>query len=239
MSNKVFLRSNWLRLASANYIIEPHLLDKYIPKGTVLEEHNGKHYVSLVAFRYSQTRLLNIQVPFHTNFEEINLRFYVKRKIAPHVWRSEVAFTKLFFPKTALTFVAKHIYKENYETKRMRHNWSENDRQLLTSYGLKKNRWHDFELMTEKESNVIDAHSSEAFFSKHYWGTSQINDNSCTIYKIEHPEWKVFRVNDWKINFDFNKVFGSEFKHLTDNKPESVYLYDGSEVVVHKKKIIQ
>jgi len=236
--NKVFLRANWLRMASANYIVDPCLLEKYLPKGTVLESYNGQHYVSLVAFRYSQTRLLNIQIPFYSIFEEINLRFYVKREIAPGKWRSEVAFTKLFFPKNALTLVAKHIYKENYETRAMRHKWTENKEILFTSYGLKKDRWHNFDLKSAVKSEVIDVNSSAFFFSKHYWGTSHINEKSCTIYEIQHPEWSAYPIKEWDINFDFNTVFGSDFKQLTNRQPESVHLFDGSEVVVCKKKIL-
>lgn len=236
--NRIFLRANWLRLASANYVIDPSILEKHIPSGAVLEAHNGKHFVSLVAFRYSETRLLNVRVPYHNTFEEINLRFYVKREIAPGNWRSEVAFTKLFFPKTALSLIAKHIYKENYETKNMRHKWSENENELFTSYGLKKNRWHDFELVSDKKSSLIGSNSSEYFFSKHYWGTTKINSKSSTIYKIDHPIWESHKVLSSKISFDFNTVFGDEFKHLTNTEPDSTHLFNGSEVLVHKRKIV-
>jgi hypothetical protein len=236
MNKKVFLKSNWLRLASANYIIDPFVLERHLPIGTQLEPHNGKHYVSLVAFRYCETKLLNIRIPFYHVFEEINLRFYVKREITPGKWRSEVAFTKLFFPKTALTFVAKYIYKENYETLHMRHRWSENENHLLTSYGLHKNRWHNFEIQSDKKSMKVDSNSSEFFFSKQYWGTSQIDHKSCTVYEIEHPDWEVYNVRNWNVSFDFNMLFGSEFKHLTDSQPDSVHLFKGSEVIVNKKK---
>lgn len=236
--NKTFLRANWLRLVSANYVIDPSILEKYIPKGTVLEAHNGKHFVSLVAFRYCETHLLNVRVPYHNIFEEINLRFYVKREIAPGNWRSEVAFTKLYFPKKALTLVAKYIYKENYETINMRHKWYENGNELFTSYGLKKNRWHEIEIVSNKKSKNVRTNTSEDFFSKHYWGTSKINYNSSTIYKIDHPAWKSHKILSSKISFDFNTIFGSEFKHLTNTNPESIQLFDGSEVIVYKKKIV-
>ena len=236
--NRIFLKANWLRLASANYVVDPSILEKHIPNGTVLEAHNGKYFVSLVAFRYCETRLLNVRVPYHNIFEEINLRFYVKREITPGNWRSEVAFTKLFFPKTALTLVAKHIYKENYETKKMRHNWSDNGNELFTSYGLKKNRWHSFDLVSDKKSSPIFSNTSEDFFSKHYWGTSKINRKSCTIYKIDHPVWESHKVLRSNISFDFNTVFGAEFKHLTNTEPDSTHLFNGSKVLVHKKKTV-
>ena len=130
------------------------------------------------------------------------------------------------------------MYKENYETKNMRHKWSENENELFTSYGLKKNCWHDIDLVSEKKSSPICSNTPEDFFSKHYWGTSKINRNSSTIYKIDHPLWKSHKVLSSNISFDFNLVFGSEFKHLTNIKPSTVHLFDGSEVLVHKKKIV-
>jgi uncharacterized protein YqjF (DUF2071 family) len=237
-TNKEFLRANWLRMASANYEVDPVILKKYLPFGTELEAHNGKHYVSLVAFRYCQTRLLNVPIPFHRMFEEINLRFYVKREVQPGVWRSEVAFTKLFFPKTALTLVAKYVYKENYETVKMLHEWKEDDKHLITNYGLKNGDWHNFDLVTSKEAVPVLPGSDDEFFLKHYWGTSQINSDSCTLYKIEHPEWQKHVVMDSEINFDFGSIFGEEFAHLTHTEPDSIQLFDGSEVIVYRKKIL-
>ena len=75
-----FLRASWENLVLVNYIIEPNILSPYIPKGTELDLWNGKCYVSLVGFLFKNTKLLGFKIPFHVNFEEINLRFYVKRK---------------------------------------------------------------------------------------------------------------------------------------------------------------
>lgn len=236
---KVFLTADWRRLISANYVVSPEIMWKHVPEGTELELFNGQCFVSLVAFRYSDTRLLSVRVPFHTMFEEINLRFYVRRKIAPNQWRSEVAFTRLFFPKRALTMVAKQIYKENYQTFKMKHFWSEVDDKLKVSYALKKDSWHSFDVTSEKEPEKIKPDSYEDFFSKQFWGTSQIDSKSCTIYEIEHPEWHTHRVIDWNVSFDFGEVFGPEFKHLSGEKPHSVHLFDGSEVIVNKRAIIQ
>lgn len=236
---KIFLEAKWQRLLSANYEVDPEILISHIPEGTILELFNGKCYVSLVAFRYTDTKLLKLKVPFHNCFEEINLRFYVKREIAAGVWRSEVAFAKLFFPMRTLTLVAKRIYKENYETHRMSHDWGEDDQYLHTSYGLNKDQWHRVNIVTEKDPITILESTPEYFFSKHYWGTSQIDAKSCTIYEIEHPEWSIYKTVKSEISFDFGLVFGPEFEALSSQKPESVHLYDGSEVTVYKKSIIR
>jgi len=235
---KVFLTADWRKLVSVNYIVNPDILQKHLPEGTEIEFFKDQCFVSLVAFRYSDTRLLNVKVPFYSMFEEINLRFYVRRQLGKGQWRSEVAFPKLFFPKRALTLVAKQVYKENYETFRMKHSWTETEDKLNVSYALKKGIWQSVEVVTEKEANNVNLDSYENFFSKQYWGTSQIDNNSCTIYEIEHPSWRVHKVLDSDVSFDFGHVFGNEFESLTNQDPHSVHLFDGSEVIVKKRAII-
>lgn len=235
---KVFLKANWERLISANYTVDPSALLNHLPIGTVLEPHLNAHFVSLVAFRYSKTRLYNVRVPFHDTFEEVNLRFYVQREVAPGEWRSEVAFTKLFFPKKTLSFVANKIYKENYETLQMRHRWQEQESTLHTTYGLHKNGWNDLKVTSEKTSQLILPNSPEFFFTKHFWGTSQINQHSCTVYDIEHPDWEAYNVKTAEVKVDFGALFGKEFEHLTNKKPDSVHLIKGSEVIVKRKTIL-
>lgn len=115
-----FLKAEWRKLALANYIIDQKLLVKYLPAGTELDLWNGNCYVSLVGFMFVNTKLLGIKIPFHTNFEEVNLRFYVKR-FDQGEWKRGVVFIKEIVPKPALTFVANTVYNENYETLPMEH----------------------------------------------------------------------------------------------------------------------
>ena len=37
-------------------------------------------FVSLVGFRFLRTRVRGVAIPWHTDFEEVNLRFYVRRR---------------------------------------------------------------------------------------------------------------------------------------------------------------
>jgi len=180
-----------------------------------------------------------MKVPFHDTFEEINLRFYVRRKLENNQWRSEVAFTRLFFPKRTLSIVAKRFYKENYETRKMLHHWQEKGSVLHTTYGLNKGNWHQCEVITDRNPQIIVPDTPEHFFSKHYWGTSQIDKRSCTVYEIEHPEWSTYKTIDTKISFDFEHVFGKEFDILNNIQPESVHLFDGSPVTVYKKTVLR
>src|ERR1700722_15876019 len=89
--DKIFLSAEWRDLLMLNYEVNPGILQKYVPAGTELDSFQGKTYVSVVGFRFCRTRLLGaIPIPFHTEFEEINLRFYVRRSVGSETRRGVV-----------------------------------------------------------------------------------------------------------------------------------------------------
>lgn len=114
-----FLEAEWRKLAIINYEIDPRILTKYLPKDTVLDLYQDKCYISLVGFMFLNTKLLGVSIPYHKNFEEVNLRFYVKKKEG-NEWRRGVVFIREIVPKYALAIVANSVYKENYKTMKMR-----------------------------------------------------------------------------------------------------------------------
>jgi uncharacterized protein len=117
---KIFLTAEWRQLAMLNYEIAPALLEPRLPTGTELDLWNGKTLVSVVGFRFLNTRVWRIAFPFHGNFEEVNLRFYVRRK-ADDGWRRGVVFIKEIVPRAAIAFAARKFYNENYVALPMDH----------------------------------------------------------------------------------------------------------------------
>ena len=103
-----FLTANWKDLVMANYIIDPTILEPFVPIRTELDSFNGQVYVSLVGFMFTDTRLLGWRIPFHVHFEEVNLRFYVRHKDAGQ-WKRGTVFIKEIVPKPAISFVANTI----------------------------------------------------------------------------------------------------------------------------------
>ncbi len=95
-----------------------------VPSGTVLDFWQGRCYVSLIGFMFENTKVLGLKIPFHINFEEVNLRFYVKY-YQDQQWKRGVVFIKEIVPKKALAFVANAVYHENYEAMPMKHSWEE------------------------------------------------------------------------------------------------------------------
>ncbi|WP_299209736.1 DUF2071 domain-containing protein [uncultured Dokdonia sp.] len=234
-----FLNAEWRKLAFANYVIDPNILTKYVPPGTELDIWEGKCYVSLIGFMFKNVRLLGVKVPFHVNFEEVNLRFYVKR-FENNTWKRGVVFIKEIVPKPALTFVANTLYKEHYETLPMRHEWKENATNRSVDYQWKKNGlWHSFKVTADLASTEIPTNSETEFITEHYWGYAKVSDTTSNEYEVTHPKWRQYTVIDSEIKVDFKAVYGADFEFLNDLEPTSIMLAEGSEITVEGKKTIK
>ena len=146
-----FLKAEWRKLAMANYEVDESILQSYVPKGTELDIWNGTHYVSLIGFMFLNTKVLGIKIPFHVNFEEVNLRFYVRYKENGE-WKRGVVFEKEIVPKAAITFVANTLYGEHYVTHKMKHHWEEKIDHRIVSYEWEiQNKWQKFSMEAAKE----------------------------------------------------------------------------------------
>src|SRR5580700_8862590 len=110
----MFLSAEWRDLVMLNYEVDGTLLTGFIPPGTVLDSFHGRTYVSLVGFQFLRTKLFGLlPVPFHTDFDEVNLRFYVRRKEGQEERRG-VVFIAEIVPKRAIAQLARFAYGENY-----------------------------------------------------------------------------------------------------------------------------
>ena len=214
----------------ANYEVAPEILRNRVPKGVELDFNDGKCFVSLVAFMFLDTRVLKIPVPFHVNFEEANLRFYVRRETESETKRG-VVFVKEIVPRFAIAFVARTFYGEPYEAWRMSHAKNENS----LEYAWRKS---DFDNLLKIEigvnTGVPAANSHGEFIIEHYWGYTKRGENRTDEYRVEHPKWELFNIENYEIKVDFGKLYGREFGFLNDAKPHSIFMAKGSEVAVYK-----
>ncbi|MBK8982668.1 MAG: DUF2071 domain-containing protein [Ignavibacteria bacterium] len=226
-----FLQAEWRKLVIANYSVDRKILNKYLPRGTEPDLWNETCYVSLVGFMFLNTKVKGVKIPFHINFEEVNLRFYVRHKHDGE-WRRGVVFIKEIVSKPALTLVANTVYKENYETMPMSHSWTTTDDDLTVEYRWKKGRWNSLKIITGKVSSLIQENSEEEFITEHYWGYTKVSDEKTSEYRVEHPRWEVYNTKDYFIDADFGNIYGEEFEFLSSQKPESVFLAEGSEIKV-------
>ena len=237
MSQRKFLTAEWRKLIMANYEIDPGILKKYIPAGTELDTWNNKYYVSLVGFMFLKTKLSGITIPFHSNFPEVNLRFYVRYK-SGNDWKRGVVFINEFVPKPAITFVANNLYKERYVTCTMKHKWEMGEQLTIGYYWKKNNKWNELEVTASRKLNEITPNSKEEFITEHYWGYSSVDKNKTGEYEVAHPRWDIYSIENYKIDCDFKLLYGNDFDILDHSQPASVFLAEGSSVTIFTKKIL-
>lgn len=230
--SRSFLQAEWRKLLMTNYEIDPEILKPYLPYKTELDLRNNTCYVSLVGFMFLNTKLLGFKVPYHINFEEVNLRFYVKYNYNGQ-WRRGVVFLKEIVPKPALTLVANVLYKEHYQTLKMSHKWkSEDDYQQVEYKWKKNNKWNSIEAKTSFHPQEIIQESEAEFITEHYWGYTKISDFKTSEYEVQHPKCQVYNVMNYSIDVDFESVYGNQFSFLKNQTPKSIFLAEGSEIAV-------
>ncbi|MBL0182827.1 MAG: DUF2071 domain-containing protein [Chitinophagaceae bacterium] len=231
-----FLTAEWKNLIMANYIVDPAILQPYLPYKTELDFFNGNAYVSLVGFMFMETRLMGFKIPFHINFEEVNLRFYVKHYDHGE-WKRGTVFIKEIVPKPAISFIANTIYHEKYDTKKMDHFSVDQGKEFSTGYLWKhQNKWNKIEAVTETLALPMQPGSEEEFIAEHYWGYSKFDGHTTFEYNVRHPAWRVFKVKNYNIDCDFASLYGPGFASLQTTVPDSVFMAEGSAVSVLKKR---
>ena len=197
--NGVFLTAEWRHLAMLNYEADPRLLASFIPDGTELDRWHGKVFISLVGFRFLRTKLFGLlPIPMHSNFDEVNLRFYVRRQADNQTdteVRRGVVFIREMVPRRAIAFVARTFYNENYVALPMAHEIrSVGDHGLSVAYRWRGGkRWNEINLETAGNPELPAEGSEEQFITGHYWGYAARPGGGCVEYRVTHPSWSVWQ----------------------------------------------
>lgn len=237
--NKIFLTARWTNLVIATYKVKPELLETHLPKGLLLDTIDGNAFVSLVAFDFTNTKLKGLKIPFHINFPEINLRFYVKNNE-----ERGVVFIREFVPKFFISLIANRVYNENYKCIDMKSNININENISLNhTINLKssKNQINEYQIMVECEDKpyLPSVDSKEHFFKEHEWGFGINNKGETLIYRVEHPYWEICPIIKFEHNFDFGVIYGKKWKILNDEAPFIVTFAKGSEIKVFETEILR
>src|SRR5579863_10102079 len=224
MAKKEFLTARWINLLMLNYEVDPDILKKYIPPATELDLWEGKALVSMVGFLFRDTRLKGIQWPFHINFAEVNLRFYVKY-FDSQEWKRGTVFISEIVPKPFIALFANLIYREHYSAMPMRHSidpFGEDQTQYLYEWKF-DGRWNN------KLGGKVDANgmkpiakgSPEEFIFEHYCGYNKVNKKTTYEYGVEHITWNATTVTDPIFEADIVRLYGKEFVPYLEKKPYS------------------
>ena len=233
---ETFLSARWENLIMANYETAPELLIPYLPKGVELDFYNNKTFVSLVGFMFKRTSLFHIPIPFLGTFEEINLRFYVKRIKSDSINRG-VVFINETVPYKPVAWLANKLYKEHYIAIPTKNTTEITDHSKKITYQWKINKeWNHIKVNAAKKVEQMIAGSVEEFIFEHYYGYTKINNQISQEYKVNHPRWQVNKVTDYSIRCDFTAMYGNDFSFLKNQQPDNVILAEGSQVTVNWKR---
>jgi uncharacterized protein YqjF (DUF2071 family) len=239
-----FLTAEWRKLIMAQYAIDPAILAPWLPRGVELDLFEGHCYVSLVGFLFDRVRLKGVPIPFHTRFEEVNLRFYVRRIMPDGVLRRGVVFISEIVPKPAITFIARTFYGESYKTAATSHIWripEASGRDLDISYswrlphtGASQRKWQHLAVQAAPQAEPIAPGSVEEFLTEHYWGYTKQANGSTSEYGVEHPRWQLYPIHAVQVAADFGALYGKSFAALSERQPDNVLLAEGSPIAVRK-----
>lgn len=227
-----FLTAAWRHLVLANYCAEPARLHPHVPRGLELDLWDGQAYVSLVGFRFLDTRVRGIPIPGHRNFDEINLRFYVRRWDGAD-WRRGVVFIKEFVPRAAIAWVARWVYNEPYMALPTRHAIRLGGGISARYAWRHAGRWHTLEAAATGPPAPLTPGSEAEFICEHYWGYTAQRDGSTLEYRVEHPPWRHWTAAHAHVGIDAAALYGPEFTKVFAGPPASVYIAEGSPVAVY------
>ncbi len=230
MIERPFLTAEWRHLALVNFQVDPAIVMSLVPAGVELDRLEDRCLASLVGFRFSNVRLRGRRIPFHTDFDEVNLRFYVCRRVGGE-HRRAVVFVRELVPRLGVALVARWIYGERYSSLPMRHVIS--PREITYEWRLAR-RWQGFSVEPTGEAALPAPGSEEEFVTEHYWGYTR-GRRGTVEYQVEHPRWPVRHARLLRVTCDAERLYGPGFAAALERPPSSAFVADGSVVAVGQR----
>jgi uncharacterized protein YqjF (DUF2071 family) len=243
MDERPFLTARWINLVLLNFRLPAEVVASVIPAGLELDLHEGQAYVSVVGFAFQNVRVMGVPVFGHTRFDEINLRYYVKRTVGKEVRRG-VVFIREIVPRRAVAIVANRLYNENYITRPMRSGIKLAGAELQQGDTLeyawrtrtegREQRWNRLAARVASPLSAPWAGSLEEFIIEHYWGYVRGRDGCTHEYRVEHPTWRVGTTADVAWDCDLPATYELPFAEFLATPPASAIIADGSAVQVFR-----
>ena len=229
-----FLTADWRHLAMLHYEVDPAILLPLLPKGTELDDHRGRHYISLVGFMFLDTHVLSLPAFFHQNFEEVNLRFYARRDLGSER-RSGVVFIREMVARPLVAELAKLTYNEPYRTVPLQHTILQTDGELQSVEYVVGRPADQCRITLHVESPLepIQPGSLEDFLAHRGWGYTRQRDGGTIEYRVSHPRWNIWPIARWELTGPLREFYDEPFADILSQNPSTAFIADGSEVAVH------
>lgn len=238
MTDRPFLTAHWRDLVMVSWAVDPRVLRTTLPRGVELDLWRGEALVSVVAFRFEQVRVRGLAIPCHTQFPEVNLRYYVRRRAEDGAWRRGVVFVQEMVPKRAVATVARRLYGEPYIARPMRDasvppsTSGALPRTLLYEW-QREGAWERLVALVTQPTHPMRAGSTEEFIAEHYYGYTGRGARATQEYRVAHPRWNVVPLAECALEADIARLYGPAWVEPLSAVPRSAFLADGSDVAVY------
>jgi uncharacterized protein YqjF (DUF2071 family)/predicted DCC family thiol-disulfide oxidoreductase YuxK len=233
---RAFLTAEWRSVVMLTYEIDPAILGPLVPAGTELDQWQGRTLVSVVGLRFRRTRVLGAAVPLHRDFDEVNLRFYVRRRLADGDVRRGVVFVRELVPRAAVAVLARLVYNEPYRVIPMRSGGPDSPGEapgrLVYEWRAGTN-WQRLAADRVGPPAVPAPGSMDAFVIEHYWGYTRQRGGGTVEYEVAHPAWRVWAAVNPVLDADVRDLDGERFAQVLAGPPTSALVAEGSPVTVY------
>ncbi len=229
---RVFLTARWKDVLLVNYRVPSSLLQPYVPSGSRLDTPDAEpdaHLLSMVVFRFQETRVRGIRLRTAQDFAELNLRFYVRDNE-----RRAAVFLREFVPAPLVILGARLFYRQPYYPARISHTVTRQDATIRVQTRFRTHVHRGTIDVTARNEPFVPTEASvEHFLKEHYWGFHQDRGGRSFAYRVEHPIWTIYPVEQATITIDPGTLMGGTWRSVNWHEARhSVVLADGSEAQV-------
>lgn len=232
-----FLTADWCHLVMLHWDVDPGLLRPLLPRGIELDSWQGRTPVGLVGFRFRKTRVMGLPIPLHENFDEINLRFYVRRVMGTET-RHGVVFIREVVARPAIAAVARVTYNEPYVALPTRSYvdlaTAESGGTGVARYQWKQDRWYTLEAHVQGAPGPIEERSEAEFLTHRMWGYTSQRDGGTIEYRVAHQRWQTWIPTRTSLDCDTEDMYGRRWGSALRAAPFSALLAEGSSVQVFR-----
>ena len=188
-----------------------------------------------MGLRFRNTRLLGAGIPLHRRFDEVNLRFYVRRR-ANDGWHRATVFIKEIVARPAIAVIARLTYNEPYVALPMR---SAVDKGRVAYAWRRRGRWEHIEAFARGEPVLPAAGSFEAYVAERSHGYTRQRTGATLEYHVAHPRWRIAPAEHYGFDADVGSLYGERFVSALARPPRAVFIAEGSPVTIEAGVIIE
>ena len=209
----------WNQAIFLHWKVDLDKLKEFVPQKLEIDLFDGEPWISIVAFTMENIRPRRLPAFYPiSNFEEINIRTYVKSN-----GKTGVYFLSIEGGKIASCKIAKSISELPYKFSRMK-------RKKGGYYSKNKEFGDKLDLEFELGPDLDEKTDIDKWLTERY-ALFQDSGESINEFEIHHIEWPVKTIDLKKMEISYPR-----FDQLIQGKPQLTHYSDGVQVIAWNKK---